>query len=218
MNKAIGFFAIFILTGVICLTLISFSNDASAYDFKKKHRIIKIKSSKKNYNQILNHLKNGWKQTVKKNHSSINSKSKKFDSKKYIRDHKKGLEIIEKKYGKMIRKIARELGIPEKKAIALACSESDGDAKAKRRNKNGSIDVGLFQANTKGAGKNYTMDQLLNPETNTRICLTYYKKMYDKFGDWDISTIAFKKGPNSKYLDPKKSIKDDQIRILEKLI
>lgn len=56
-------------------------------------------------------------------------------------------------------------------AAAVAYSESGGSATVTSPNPDGGTNVGLFQLDTKGVGAGYTVEQLQDPDTNTKITI-----------------------------------------------
>jgi soluble lytic murein transglycosylase-like protein len=128
--------------------------------------------------------------------SSLSSSPKVSDAsiEEMVKSRLENLKKTEKKYGKMIRKIAKEKDVPEKTAIALAAGESGGCSDAINNNDNGSIDRGLYQLNDHGVGAGFPEDTLFNPKKNTEIALSALADLIRKYGDTKTAIIAFQIG------------------------
>jgi hypothetical protein len=127
--------------------------------------------------------------------SANNLFGRRSDNANYVNSHLRGWRTVDSLYGEVIRASAREKGIPENVAIALATSESDGNPKATHRNTNGSIDRGLFGLNSQGMGAGYDEKTLFNPGVNTELALNGFADLINKYGDIKTAIIAYKIGP-----------------------
>jgi hypothetical protein len=74
-------------------------------------------------------------------------------------------------------------------AAAIAEAESGGSATVTRSNPDGGTNVGIFQLDTNGVGKGYTVAQLQNADTNTRITIMATANGTD-WTDWGDSVAA----------------------------
>lgn len=68
-------------------------------------------------------------------------------------------------------------------AAAVAEAESSGNATVTSTNPDGGINVGIFQLDTRGVGAGYSVQQLQNPNTNTRITIAATRGGTD-WSDW----------------------------------
>jgi|WetSurMetagenome_2_1015567.scaffolds.fasta_scaffold340736_2 soluble lytic murein transglycosylase-like protein len=125
----------------------------------------------------------------------------------FLKIHAGNLANVKKNYGPMIREKARQKGVPEKLALAIASSESGGNPRAiNTDNADGSIDRGLFQLNDRGLGHGFSEADLFDPEVNTEIALTKLAELIKKYGDLKTGLIAYQIGPSR--VDSLMKIKD----------
>jgi len=107
---------------------------------------------------------------------------------------------IPDKYFFIIKDAAEESGVPLWIAARLAEVESDFDAKCTSKNKNGSIDCGLWQLNStyiKEFSWRYNDGKKLDPYNvmdSTRVALRYLARLYSATGSWQAAVAAYNCG------------------------
>ena len=86
--------------------------------------------------------------------------------------------------------LARKAGLSPLNAVtaaAVGMAESRGKASATSPNPDGGINVGIWQEDTKGTGKGYTVAQLQNPVTNAKV-MAKASSNGAKWSDWSTYT------------------------------
>lgn len=84
-------------------------------------------------------------------------------------------------------------------AVAIALAESDGNPDATSPNPDGGVNVGIWQLDTKGAGKGHTVAELKDPNVNADVAATASNNWTD-FGEW--ATYKSGKYKQSQYWSP----------------
>lgn len=124
------------------------------------------------------------------NRESINNiirLDQEFFLKKFLEryNNNKNVEIIFRR--------ALEYNVPIPLAFGLAVQESSLRSGAYQSNKDGSIDRGLFQLNTKSYPF-LTKAQMYDPEINAKYGMAHIKELYDKNGSYEQSLMDYNCG------------------------
>jgi soluble lytic murein transglycosylase-like protein len=131
-----------------------------------------------------------------------NSESVSFIKK--IESNKELLYKIPSKYRVFVIYTCKELDIPLNIFYNLIYEESRWKATAINRNKNGTMDRGLMQLNSryqsyfvnKFFNSKFVFD-IFNPYHNIEVGANYLKSLHNKYGNWKTSIMAYNCGPGN---------------------
>lgn len=92
---------------------------------------------------------------------------------------------------------AKAKQVPLAIAIGIAMHESRCDSKAhdSLTGANGLFQIRQKTAESLGLKVSKKLDERFNPRKNARAAMTYLKKIYQQFGRWDLTLLAYNEGP-----------------------